>query len=121
MPKTFESKSAPVTYFGFDKLDSGRTVRDAFQIKGADKFHPLVPLDESWSDGRLRAEFDTLQLFENGVPQVRTPRMFGDRPGAPPEPFTKAYPKYGEGNVQQLHAENRVINFDKIDILPEES
>ena len=120
VPKTFESKSAPVTYFGFDKLDSGRTVRDAFQIKGADKSNPLDPLDKSWSDGRLRAEFDTLQLYENGVPQVRTPRMFGDRPGAPLEPFTKAYPEYGQGNVQQLHAENRVINFDKIDILPEE-
>ncbi|WP_431621366.1 hypothetical protein, partial [Enterobacter bugandensis] len=47
-----------------------------------------------------------------------TPRMFVDRPRAPLEPFTKAYPEYGQGNVQQLHAENRVINFDKIDILP---
>ncbi|HCT5809148.1 TPA: RHS domain-containing protein, partial [Enterobacter hormaechei] len=120
VPKTYESKSAPVTYCGFDKLDSGRSVRDAFQNKGADKLNPLDPLDKSWSDGRLRAEFDTLQLYENSVPQVRTPRMFGDRPGAPLEPFTKAYPEYGQGNVQQLHAENRVINFDKIDILPEE-
>ena len=51
---------------------------------------------------------------------LRPPRMFVDRPGAPLEPFTKAYPEYGQGNVQQLHAENRVINFDKIDILPEE-
>lgn len=31
-----------------------------------------------------------------------------------------AYPEYGQGNVQQQHAENRVINFDKIDILSEE-
>lgn len=80
----------------------------------------LDPLDKSWSDGRLSTEFDTLQLYENGVPQVRTPRMFGDRPGAPLEPFTKAYPEYGLGNVQKLHAVNRVINFDKFDILPEE-
>ncbi|WP_226859543.1 hypothetical protein, partial [Enterobacter cloacae complex sp. P14RS] len=47
-----------------------------------------------------------------------TPRMFVDRPRALLEPFTKAYPEYGQDNVQQLHAENRVINFDKIDILP---
>ncbi len=46
--------------------------------------------------------------------------MFGDRPGAPLELFAKAYPEYGQGNVQQLHAENRVINFDKFDILPVE-
>ncbi|MCW1825574.1 hypothetical protein OLZ31_01720 [Enterobacter asburiae] len=31
-----------------------------------------------------------------------------------------AYHEYGQGNVQQRHAENRDINFDKIDILPEE-
>lgn len=91
----------------------------AFQIKGADKLNPIAPLDKSWSDGRLRAEFDTLQLYVNGVPQVRTPRMFGDRPRALLEPFTKTYPEYGQDNVQQLHAKNRVINFDKIDILPE--
>lgn len=71
VPKTFEFKSAPVTYFGFDKLDSGCTERDAFQIKGADKLNSLDPFDKSWSEGRLRAEFDTLQLYENGVPQVR--------------------------------------------------
>lgn len=82
--------------------------------------NPHDPFDKSWSDGRLRAEFDTLQLYENGVQQVRTPRMFGDIPEAPLEPFTKAYPEYGPSNVQQFHAENRVINFDKIDILPEE-
>lgn len=63
-PKTIESKSAPVTYFGFDKLDSGRAVRDTFQIKRADKLNPHDPLDKSWSNGRLRGEFDTLQLYE---------------------------------------------------------
>ena len=30
VPKTIESKSAPVTYLGFDKLDSERAVREAF-------------------------------------------------------------------------------------------
>ena len=46
--------------------------------------------------------------------------MFSDIPEAPLEPFTKAYPEYGPSNVQQFHAENRVINFDKIDLLSEE-
>ncbi|HBM9901954.1 MULTISPECIES: hypothetical protein [Enterobacter] len=121
MPKTFESKSAPVTYFGFDKLDSGRTVRDAFQIiqiKGVDKLNPLDPLDKSWSDGRLRAEFDTLPLFDNGVPQVRTSRMFGDRPRAPLEPFTKAYPElpgeYTSGGIPEAAIDPTPLNQLKI-------
>jgi len=31
---------------------------------------------------------------------MHIPRMFGDRPGAPLEPLTKAYPEYGQGNIQ---------------------
>jgi hypothetical protein len=31
-----------------------------------------------------------------------------------------SYPEYDQGRVQQLHAENRVINYDKIDIFSEE-
>lgn len=53
------------------------------------------------------------------MPQVRHPRVFGDRDGAPLEPFTKAYPEYGAGNVLQMYADKRIINFDKVDILPE--
>ena len=51
---------------------------------------------------------------------LRIPRLFGDRPGTLLEPFTTAYPEKDQGNVQQLHAEKRVINYDKIDIFPEE-
>lgn len=51
---------------------------------------------------------------------LRIPRLFGDRPGTLLEPFTKAYPEKDQGNVQQLHAEKRVINYDRIDIFPEE-
>lgn len=117
--KTIETKSAPVTYLGFKKLEYGESARDAFQIKGMDKLNPLDPLDTSWSDARLRGEFDTLQLYDKGVPQVRHPRMFGDKPGAPLEPFTKAYPEYGKGDIEQLHADNRVIQFDRVDIIPD--
>lgn len=45
--------------------------------------------------------------------------MFGDRGGVPLEPFTKAHPQYGVGNIQQMYADSRIIEFGKIDILPE--
>lgn len=118
--KLLSDKSALFTYFGFDEFNSGKATRDAFQIKGIDKVNPLNPEDMSWSDGRLRGQFDTLQLFENGIPQVRHPTMFGNEPGKPLEPFTKAYPRYGKGGVEKLYADKRVINFDDVNILPEE-
>jgi len=117
LDSTLETKSAPITYFGFKKFESGRATRDAFQIKGLD---PNNPLDVSWSDGRLRGTFDTLQLYENGVPQAKVPRMFGNKDGAPLEPFTEAYPEYGKGGVQQLIADKKLVLFDEIKILPEE-
>lgn len=60
----------------------------------------------------MRGEFDTLQLCDKGVPQVR-------HPGTPLEPFTKANPEYGKGDIEQLHADNRVIKFDRVDIIPD--
>lgn len=54
----------------------------------------------------MRGDFDILQLYENGVPQVRHPSMCGDEIGAPLEPFTASYPKFGKGGVEQMHAEN---------------
>jgi len=120
VPGLLETKKAPVTYFGFEKFETGKIARDAFQIKGPDKVDPTLPADISWSDARIRGTFDSLQLYENGTPQVRHPRMFGDKIGAPLEPFTSAYPQYGRGGVEQMHAEKRVINFDEVNILPEE-
>ncbi|ELY4003709.1 hypothetical protein SMY28_004226 [Cronobacter dublinensis] len=46
--------------------------------------------------------------------------MSGDQAGAPLEPFTAAYPAYGKGGVQQMHANKRKVYFAEIDILPEE-
>ena len=120
VPGLIETKKVPVTYFGFEKFYTGKAARDAFQIKGPDKVDPTLPADVSWSDARIRGTFDTLQLYENGTPQVRHPRMFGDEVGAPLEQFTNAYPQYGKGGVEQMHAEKLEITFDKIDILPEE-
>ncbi|MGX9306717.1 hypothetical protein ACWXWB_23380, partial [Pantoea dispersa] len=46
-------------------------------------------------------EFDTLQLYKNGVPQVKVPLANGgDGPGY--ELFTSAYPQYGKGGAVQL-------------------
>lgn len=69
-------------------------------------------------DGRLKGDFDTLQLYEKGVPQAKVPTMFGNKEGAPLESFTEAYPEYGKGGVQQLIAERRTVIFDEIEILP---
>ncbi|WNO11135.1 RHS repeat-associated core domain-containing protein [Teredinibacter sp. KSP-S5-2] len=117
-PMTVENKSAPTTYFGFEKYDTGTEARDAFQVKG-----PEIGSDHtgegSWSDARLRGEFDTLQLYENGEPLVRVPYMYGDTDKTQLEPIAEAYPEYGKGGAAQLHAEGKVIQFDKVDILPE--
>lgn len=69
--KTMASKSAPLSYFAYTKYKTGSEARDAYQIfyeKGNVK---------SWSDARLLGEFDTLQLYKNGVPQVKVPLANG--------------------------------------------
>lgn len=118
--KMLENKEGQVTYMGFEKYDTGAVAGDAFQIKLKKHVNQLNPSDSSWSDARLRGEFDTLQLYdEAGVPKVRVPREFGDKLGAAPEPLTKAYPEFGKGGAQQLHADRMNVKFDKVDILPE--
>lgn len=109
-----------VTYFGFDKFKSGAEARDALQLKAKKHINPLDPEDKSWSDARLRGEFDTLQLYIKGKPQVRIPRRLGDKPGEALEPFTEAYPKYGDGGAQQMYADKKIIKYNKVDIIPEE-
>ncbi|WP_287635891.1 hypothetical protein [Pantoea sp.] len=55
--QTMESKSAPLSYFGYTKYKTGSEARDAYQIFYG-KGNP-----DSWSDARLLGEFDTLQLY----------------------------------------------------------
>ncbi|MCX2831879.1 RHS repeat domain-containing protein, partial [Microbulbifer thermotolerans] len=118
--KILANKSGRVTYFGFDKYETASEASDAFQIKTKKHLNPLDPEDRSWSDSRLRSEFDTLQLYENGIPRARVPRAYGDKIGAEPEPFTTAYPEFGKGGARQLHANGEIIKFNRTDILPEE-
>jgi len=69
---------------------------------------------------RIRAEFDTLQLYVDGKPQARVPFWKGDSDKTRLEPTTEAYEEYGEGGAQQVHLDRRTVKFDKVDTLPEE-
>ncbi len=112
--QTMKSKSGPLSYFGFTKFKTGPQVRDAYQIF-YEKGNP-----DSWSDARLLGEFDTLQLYKDGVPQVRVPLANGDK-GPGYELFTSAYPEYGRGGELQLLPIEKgySVSFDKVSILPE--
>ena len=116
-----KNKEGRVTYFGLEKYETSTQAGNALQIKRSIHVKDFTdPLDGSWSDARLRGEFDTLQLFdENGQVKVRVPREYGDAAGADLEPFTEVYRDFGDGGVQQLHADKLKIKFDKVDILPE--
>ncbi|WP_198263027.1 hypothetical protein [sulfur-oxidizing endosymbiont of Gigantopelta aegis] len=116
--QAMENKTAPSTYIGFDKFDTGEEARSAFQIKGiTDNVEGLD--DASWSDARLRGQFDTLQLYENGTPKIRIPNWAGDQDISKLEPVTKSYPEFGDGGVVQMHADGKFIEFDNIEVLPE--
>ncbi len=115
-----DNNEGRVTYFGYDKYDTGLDAGEAFQVKQPRHLNPMDPKDKSWSDSRLRSEFDTLQLYgKDGHLNARVPREFSGQVGALPEPFTKAYPGFGKGGAQQVHADGATIKFDKVDILPE--
>ncbi|WPO93505.1 hypothetical protein SFA32_10965 [Buttiauxella sp. HR94] len=60
--EAISSKSAPLSYFGYTKYKTGHEARDAYQIF-YEKGNP-----KSWSDARLLGDFDTLQLYNNGIP-----------------------------------------------------
>ncbi|MEC6096903.1 hypothetical protein [Enterobacter hormaechei] len=113
-PQTIENKSAPLSYFGYTKYKSAHEARDAYQIF-YEKGNP-----DSWSDARLLGEFDTLQLYKNGVPQVQVPLANGGR-GPGYELFTSAYPEYGKSGVLQLLPieRNYPVIFERVTIIPE--
>nr|WP_268802292.1 RHS repeat-associated core domain-containing protein [Xenorhabdus khoisanae] len=104
---TMNNKSAPVSWFGFKKYSTGSEARDAFQIA------------PEWSDARLRGTFDTLQLYKDGKPTAFVPKWEGNSHPTKLEPFAAAYPQYGKGGAVQLHADNQVIHFDSVKILPD--
>ena len=87
------------TYFGFDKFDSAKEAREAFQISG------------NWSDCKIRGEFDTLQVIDD----MYIPTTLGNTTTVP-EPFAVSYPEYGEGGAQQFRVD-KVIEFLEVKII----
>uniref|UniRef100_UPI001ED8DAA2 hypothetical protein n=1 Tax=Pseudomonas psychrophila TaxID=122355 RepID=UPI001ED8DAA2 len=115
-----DSGEARLSYFGFEKFDTGDSATDAFQIRAPKHITNLDP-ESAWSDGRLRLKFDTLQLYRNGMPRVTIPYELGNK-GPRLEPFTTAYPEYGKGGARQLiQKPNEIIDIyvDETTILPE--
>jgi filamentous hemagglutinin len=117
--QTLETQEGRATYIGFDKYDTGKDARNAFQVKGPEHVDSTNPKDSSWSDGRIRSEFDTLQLYENGKPQARVPDRLGDTQKGAPEPITEAYPEYGSGGAHQLHVDGKILQYDRSEVIPE--
>jgi RHS repeat-associated protein len=117
---TIDTQEARLSYFGFEKYETGDAATEAFQVR-APKHVTAADPSPAWSDGRLRLKFDTLQLYKDGVPNVTVPYELGGK-GPNLEPFTKAYPEYGTGGSQQLipkPGNPTVIKVDEVTILPE--
>ena len=114
-----ETQEGRATYIGFEKHHAGKEAREAFQIKGIEHVDPSIPGDVSWSDARIRSEFDTLQIYENGLPKARVPNRLGDTQKGVLEPITEAYPKYGTGGTYQLHLDGRTLKYTESIVIPE--
>ena len=95
--QTMKTKSAPGSYFGFEKFDSAAQARDAYQVS------PL------WSDCKLRGKFDNLQVIDD----IYVPKLFGDK-GVGLEPITKCYPENGSGGRYQLIVKEQ-LKFDIVE------
>ena len=115
---TKKEMSGPLSYFGFEKLDTAYQVRDRYQI-AYDPYN-LTDRDRTWSDASVRGSFDTLQLFDNkGNLKVKIPYTYGDT-GNELEPFTVSYPEHGKGGAFQMKSieKNEKIKYDRLDRLP---
>ncbi|MGU0056461.1 hypothetical protein ACVXG7_15465 [Enterobacter hormaechei] len=112
--RSFNSAKVRFIQQSHTKYKSAHEARDAYQIF-YEKGNP-----DSWSDARLLGEFDTLQLYKNGVPQVQVPLANGGR-GPGYELFTSAYPEYGKGGALQLLPieRNYPVIFERVTIIPE--
>ena len=90
--EAIDTQKARLSYFGFDKLDTGDEVVNAFQVRASKHVTPLDP-EPAWSDGRLRLEFDTLQLYSGGKPKVAVPYSHGGK-GLELQTFLTPFPQY---------------------------
>ncbi len=69
---TKKEMSGPLSYFGFEKINTAYQVRDRYQI--AYDYYNLLDRERTWSDAAVRGTFDALQLYDsNGIPKVEIP------------------------------------------------
>lgn len=94
-------------YFGPNGYATTEEVASAYQIS------------PEWSDVKVEGAFDTLQLYDSelGRWKAEVPKSHGNSTNVP-EPYTSAYPEYGEGGVQQYITEpDTPLNYDNVRIL----
>lgn len=97
---TKKEMSDPLSYFGFEKIDTAYQVRDRYQI--AYDYYNLNNQNRTWSNASVRETFDTLRLFDSKRnPKVRIPYTKRDT-GKELEPFAMSYSEHGQGGVFQL-------------------
>ena len=114
---TKKEMSSPLSYFGFEKIDTAYQVRDRYQI--AYDYYNLNNQNRTWSNASVRETFDTLQLFDSKEnPKVSISYTKGDT-GKKLESFTMSYSEHGKGGAFQLLLVDKMdIKYDKLDILP---
>lgn len=61
----------------------------------------------------IPSRFDTLQVIDD----LYVPKSLGGE-GKVLEPITNSYPQYGAGGYSQLKVDDKIINFDKVTLIP---
>ncbi|MDE3027095.1 MAG: filamentous hemagglutinin N-terminal domain-containing protein [Paracoccaceae bacterium] len=108
--QTMATKTAPLSYFGFQDFSTASGAIDAYQID------PL----QFGNDARLQGTFNTLQLFgDGGFVNARVPLEKGGI-GPSLEPYTSSYPALGRGGSAQLVPvlPGTIVNLDTVKLLP---
>ena len=104
--------SAPLSYFGFKKIDTAYQVRDRYQI--AYDYYNLNNQNCTQSNVSVRETFD---FNSKGNPKVRILYAYGDTEKEL-EPFTISYSEHGKAGAFQLFPVDKIdIKYDKLDIL----
>ena len=104
--------SAPLSYFGFKKIDTAYQVRDRYQI--AYDYYNLNNQNCTQSNVSVRETFD---FNSKGNLKVRILYAYGDTEKEL-EPFTISYSEHGKAGAFQLFPVDKIdIKYDKLDIL----
>ena len=108
---TKKEMSAPLSYFGFKKIDTPYQVRDRYQI--AYDYYNLNNQNCTQSNVSVRETFD---FNSKGNLKVRILYAYGDTEKKL-EPFTISYSEHGKAGAFQLFPVDKIdIKYDKLDI-----